>query len=484
MHTGFKGRLLVTACITLGATVSEITVAGGVTAELRSAAVLQPTLGTGESLPTAPAGGQVIGAQLWTCDALAGIAPAVALTSGIPDPALAIATTGNVRLPISPSTTPASCGQIVYDGNGNLYVTQGIVDTKVTPSAERGVLRLSVDPTTGIALGESSYIATTAGLDGNQPTAAALGPDGNLYVAFLKSGNIKRIVNPAVGTTQVVQSVGSTPNGHPGRSLAFVGSDLYIGSADAFSVIHNATSTACTGGCNAVSIPDGFTGVPHVSVATDGFDSVYFAVSNQVWRYSVSTATYAFVSQGGVGRNGANAATFNFVPAKSNLLTLDAGGDLWIGDDTSNGTTTGAGRLWSIPQTTLASVTGSTFTAGTNMQAIVNTLHGPWLTMVGSVSFEPTFNADGTFTATVQLTSGSPITTDAGTWTLTPPHVIAPFANPQAHLAIVDAVGTTLLEGDALLTNVDQLALMPATEGLTAPLPLSIGLVVLTKFAP
>src|SRR4029077_5536451 len=123
--------------------------------------------------------------------------------------------------------------------------------TKVTPSPSRGVLRVPVDPQTGNLTGTPTYIATTAGLDGSQPTAAALGPDGNLYVAFLKSGNIKRIVNPGIGTTQVVQSVGNTPSGHPGRALAFVGPDLYIGSADAFSVIRNAISPACTGGCNA-----------------------------------------------------------------------------------------------------------------------------------------------------------------------------------------------------------------------------------------
>jgi hypothetical protein len=75
----------------------------------------------------------------------------------------------------------------------------------------RGVLRTALDPTTGALVGPSAYIATTAGLDGSQPTAAALGPDSNLYVGFLKSGNVKRNVSPWAGTTQVVQSVGNTP---------------------------------------------------------------------------------------------------------------------------------------------------------------------------------------------------------------------------------------------------------------------------------
>ena len=67
------------------------------------------------------------------------------------------------------------------------------------------------------------------------PTSIALGPDGNLYVGFLKNGNVVRIVNPTalkIDPTQIVQSVGTAPNGRPIRSLAFVGPDLYLASAD------------------------------------------------------------------------------------------------------------------------------------------------------------------------------------------------------------------------------------------------------------
>ena len=52
---------------------------------------------------------------------------------------------------------------------------------------------------------------------------------------FLKNGNIKRILTPFVGTTQAVQSVGSTPNGRPMRAMAFVGNELYLGSSDSLS---------------------------------------------------------------------------------------------------------------------------------------------------------------------------------------------------------------------------------------------------------
>src|SRR5262249_12314454 len=262
-------------------------------------------LPAGVALPTAPAGGLIIGNQPWVTDAAQGFTQILDLEAGISDPLLALSKTG-LHLPISPTMVPATCGQIAYDGKGHAYITQGVVDTTVTPSVARGILRVVLDPQTGAWVGPATYIATTAGLDGDQPTGAAIGPDGNLYVVFLKSGNVKRVVNPAVGNTQVVQSVGSTPSGHPGRALAFLGNDLYIGSIDALSVIHNATSTTCQGGCNATVIADGFPGIPHVGLASDGVGSIYFAVStyNQVWRYTPATGLYAFIAQGGVDRNG------------------------------------------------------------------------------------------------------------------------------------------------------------------------------------
>src|SRR5262249_20142716 len=155
--------------------------------------------------------------------------------------------------------------------------------------------------------------------------------------------------------------------GHPARSIAFAGTDLYIGSVDAFSVIHNATNTACTGGCNAAPIADGFTGVPHVGVTSNGIDTVYFAVGtfNQLWRYTPATGLFASI-----------ASNFCFVTAKSNLLTLDESGTLWIGDDPSGGTTVGNGRVWTVSAADLATVTGGNFIAGTNLQQVLNALRG------------------------------------------------------------------------------------------------------------
>ena len=477
-----RGATALTALFTLSLACATAAWASGLQAELRSSAsILPPT--PGAVAPTAPAGAVIAGPQAWVCDAGQGFAPVVPVTPGVTDPVLAIGTTGGIKLPISPTTVPATCGQSALQNGSVVYITQAVVDTKVTPSPARGVLRAVLDPGTGALLGPSAYIATTAGLDGNQPTAAAIGPDGNLYVGFLKSGNIKRILNPGSGTTQVVQSVGSTPQGHPARALAFVGNDLWIGSVDALSVITNAVSTACTGGCNANTINDGFAGVAHTGMAYDGVDGLYFAVagnpaipgSSQVWRFSISKSLYTFVAQSGVDRNGANASNFSFVASKTNLLALDASGNLWIGDDTSNATVTGAGRLWTVAASSLAALTGGSPVAGTNLQAIFNVLRGPWIVAltngVTQTSFLPTFNADGTFTATLTpLSPPGPVTNDAGNWVLTPPNVLQPFANAQGHLTFTDTNGVVLFSNDILLQTVDIfVSLTTGTGTLGAP---------------
>jgi hypothetical protein len=440
----------------------------GVQAELRSSSVLIQGATPGEASPTAPAGAVVAGAQAWLCDAAAGFRPVVPVDNTA-DPILAVGTTSGIKLPISPTTTPATCGQMATDGNGSVYITQAVVDTTVTPSTARGVLRTAIDPTTGSLVGPSAYIATTAGLDGSQPTAAAVGPDGNLYVGFLKSGDVKRIINPGQGTTQVVQKIGSTPSGHAARAFAFVGNDLYIASIDAFSVIKNATSTACTGGCNASAFSDGFSGAVHTGLTSDGTGTLYFAVANtfpggsQVWRYVPSTGMYTFVAQSGADRTGANASNFSFVSAKSNMLALDTNGNLWIGDDPSNGTVTGAGRIWTVSAAALATLPIGNSIGGTNVATIFNVLRGPWFMGFVANNFTITFFADGTFT------SVGP--TDSGTWMISPPVRPQFLGNPQCHLAFTDAQGVVLFSSDFLMTNLDTLiAVQPWVSNLGIPI--------------
>ena len=218
--------------------------------------------------------------------------------------------------------------------------------------------RISVSPEGFAQLAQ--LLAPKFGLAGNLPTSIALGPDGNLYVGFLKNGNVVRIVNPTASNadpTQVVQSVGAAPNGRPIRSLAFVGPDLYLGSVDGLAVIKNAVSSTCQGGCSGIRISDGFGGIEHVGLTTDGINRLYVAINGQgVFRYTISSGLMQLVSTGGSDPNTGAALRFAFVGGHSNLITLDRLGNLWIGDDTSDGNANFSGRLWYISSGTLSNI--------------------------------------------------------------------------------------------------------------------------------
>jgi streptogramin lyase len=198
-----------------------------------------------------------------------------------------------------------------------------------------------------------SPLAPGFGLGGDQPTAVALGPDGKLYVGFLKNGNIKRVTNPSVlnptSQNQTVESVGSTPNGRPMRAMAFLGADLYLATDQGLAVVRNVG--ACIGnqgGCgNAVPVQDGFTGATHVGVATDGAGKVYFSVNGAgaVYRYTPADGRVVPVSLG-----------FAFVGGHTNTLSIDGFGNLWIGDDPTDGLFNFSGRLWRVPAAALASI--------------------------------------------------------------------------------------------------------------------------------
>ena len=115
------------------------------------------------------------------------------------------------------------------------------------------------------------------------------------------------------------------------------------------------------------------------------------------------------------------------------------------------------------------------------MQAIAYVLHGPWEAVVVNVVFTPTFNTDGTVTATIQPLSGG-ITNVSGGWASKPPRVPSGFANPQANLTLTNTQGALVFSGDALLFNPDQLFMTAVSNNLTGISP--IGQLVLTKMSP
>ncbi len=319
--------------------------------------------------PNTPGGGVVVGSHVYATDQVNGFRHYIPADPNNPDPVntgILVFDTANDGTSLGGGGlcfVLCKGGQVAYDGNQTVYIAS-YDQTKGQPGSVTfpGVNRITVDSVSG-SVTWNYQLVPTAGLAGNLPTSIALGPDGNLYVGFLKNDNVVRIVNPQVNPandpnkTQVVQSVGKSPNGNHVLSLAFVGGDLYIAHTQGLAVIKNAVSTSCQGGCNAVPISDGFAGTSHVGITTDGINRVYVGINGQgVWRYTISSGAIQLISTGGPDPNTGAPLTFAFVGGHSNLVQLDRLGNLWIGDDTSDGNANFSGRIWYISAGSLATI--------------------------------------------------------------------------------------------------------------------------------
>jgi hypothetical protein len=318
--------------------------------------VAGPGIGAGPAAPKTPAGTVIIGNNLWVGDEAQGLRHYIPADPNNTDPL----NTGQLQFDSTPnwSVGGGSCalwcsvGQAAQDGSTRAYLA--VYDhTKGQPGnfGGGGIWMITFPSLAELNIGvfwQASPVASSLGLSGDLPTAVALGPEGKLYVGFLKNGNIKRVVNPSApngSPTQTVESVGGTPSGRPMRAMAFLGADLYIATDQGLAVVHNAaTCIGNTGGCgNAAPVVDGLGSVAHVGLTTDGASKVYFSAAGSVYRYTPADKRVVLVSTG-----------FAFSDAHDNMLTLDPFGNLWVGDDPTDFNF--SGRLWRIPAASLATV--------------------------------------------------------------------------------------------------------------------------------
>src|SRR5215467_5133799 len=222
--------------------------------------------------PHTPAGMVIIGPNVWVGDEAQGLRHYVPVDPNNIDPI----NTGNLMFDTAPDWSMGggtacvpwcSVAQIAQDGNFRSYLA--VYDhAKGQPGnfGGPGIWRVDFQAAFGnfSPFAGLSAVAPGLGLSGDLPTAVALGPDGNLYVGFLKNGNIKRVTNPSqidpTSQNQTVQTVGGNPNGRTSRAMAFLGPDLYIATDQGLAVVKNAASCINNqGGCgNAVFAADGF----------------------------------------------------------------------------------------------------------------------------------------------------------------------------------------------------------------------------------
>jgi hypothetical protein len=279
-----------------------------------------------------------LGGHLWVADHALGFCRLDATAPGSAVPLAINSATCNVSA-VSP-------GQPDFDAASNfVYVPDN-------SSKSQGVWRLMFDPATE-TVRTDIRIAPTAGLGSNRPSAVAFSHyDGKLYVSFLKNGNISRITTPN-GVSQTVEPVGSSSDGARVSGLAFVDWDLYLVEKTAVTRISCATSLLCKGGCKAS--PIGVSIASPVALTADDANRVlYIADLSKVYRFTLGTSILDTMSSAGT-LNGTNLAYQNI-----NGLGLDAGGNLFIGDDQSAGATAGQGHIWMLAAGSTPDVSGGT----------------------------------------------------------------------------------------------------------------------------
>jgi hypothetical protein len=254
--------------------------------------------GPGPEAPHTPAGTAIIGNNIWVGDEAQSFRHYIPVDPNNADPL----NTGQLQFDNATnwSIGGGSCflwcsvGQVAQDGSSRAYLA--VYDRpKGQPFNPGGGGIWKVEFQSDFTFGPFAQVTPVAfsfGLAGDLTIATARGPEGKLYVGFLKNGNIKRITNPAITNptpqNQTVEFVGTTPSGRPMRAMTFLGADLYVATDQGLAIVRNvATCVGNAAGCgNAVPVVDGLGNVAHVGLTTDGATKVYFSVAGSVYRYT------------------------------------------------------------------------------------------------------------------------------------------------------------------------------------------------------
>lgn len=244
-------------------------------------------------------------------------------------------------------------GQLAYDPN-----TQNVYAVDLS-AKNQGIFRLGFAPGGDNGEGALDQFRTTAlgglnggcGIPGNVPNSASLGPDNNLYIGFKRSGNIVRIVNPAVDPLPCgnVQTIGTTADGKKNFGFGWIGHDLY--GADGLSawVIPKADQcfTPANGNtsCKGSSILVGQIAVPSIATTDQVYPSLngstlYLGNPTSVTAIRLSPLPAVVDTNFGTG--------FSFVSGLAVDMANPSNKVVYAADDTTNGASVGTGRLWSI----------------------------------------------------------------------------------------------------------------------------------------
>lgn len=268
---------------------------------------------------TVPAGQVWMGGHLWVSDKVQGFCR-LDMQPGKDD---------FIINPGTCSIAAASPGQPSFDGSQFVYVPD-------SSTVSKGVWRLTFDPAAQ-TVGDAVLLAPNAGLGKLRPTSTALGPDGKLYVGSLKTNDINRIANPGSNPAlQTVDKFGSSMRvGVLG--LTFAGNDLYLAEGVAVTKIGRAGGNAV-----ATSI---MVQAP-TAITSDNRDVLFIAdtptADSAILRFTISANTHEIFANTGIDL--AIMTPFRFVRG----LSLSPAGNLFIGDDPTDGAMVMRGHVWTI----------------------------------------------------------------------------------------------------------------------------------------
>lgn len=298
--------------------------------------------------------------HLWTADPVNGLCRL--------DPDVDSTDTHTINL--ATCLTTISPGQLTFDPASNtIYATDGgnksgifVVHFQPNDPSGHGALDLTAGAT---------ILGPTCGIATNQPNATSLGPDGNLYVGFRRSGNIMRIISPATNplpcTTNVQATVIVTGDKLTSQ-MAWIGHNLFLNNSR-LPVFVNAGTTladACFTPQNGNVICSAFSPLAQLPTAqatmvsdqtpglADGTDIYYGgSVLNTVTAETGVTLNFlGFISGQGTFTSpfGAPGPGINF--SNISALAVDtfdpANHVLYVGDDPTAGATPGTGRWFQI----------------------------------------------------------------------------------------------------------------------------------------
>ncbi len=278
---------------------------------------------------TSPGGMVWMGSHLWVSDHLQGFCRLDGPT-----------TSGTYAINSATCSTAAN-----VPGQASFQSDRGFVYVPDSAFNSQGVWRLSFDPVSETVYG-GARLAPDRGLGGSRPSAVALGPDHNLYVASFGTSDFKRVNNPDGGaSSQAVTQIGRTASGSGAWGLAFVGTDMYMAERGVISAVRNVTGCQQNGQCDAYATP--IVVNEPTALTSDGINVLWFADTpvntSNIVRYTVSTGSQAVYTSSGL-LSPTSATLFSFATS----LTLDPSGHLYIGDDPSGGLESGTGRAWRV----------------------------------------------------------------------------------------------------------------------------------------